>query len=118
VPDIIDAINLKGAAFCIEHEYFEFAEEMLSELSPTCLASPCAAALQQRIRDTQIAFWQTRYRFALIVSARFPNYLSGHLYADLCILARKAAVLDTLPCSERSNEATVEARRRRRDGEG
>ena len=84
MSDIIDAINLKGAAFCIEHAYFEFAEEMLSELGPVASASSVATALQQRIQDTQITFWQTRYRFALIVTARFPNYLSGRLYSDFC----------------------------------
>jgi len=84
VPDIIDAINLKGAEFCIEHEYFEFAEEMLSELSPTCLASSGAIALRQRVRDIQISFWKTRYSLASAVSSRFPAYLPGRLYVDFC----------------------------------
>jgi len=84
VPDIIDAINLKGAAFCIEHEYFEFAEEMLSELTPTSAASSRAIALRQRVRDIQISFWSTRYTLASAVSSRFPAYLPGRLYLDFC----------------------------------
>ena len=81
---MLDAICLKGAGFCIEQEYFEFAEEMLSELSPTCLASPRAIALRQRIRTLQIAFWKTRYTLASAVSSRFPAYLPGRLYLDFC----------------------------------
>jgi hypothetical protein len=84
VPDIIDAINLKGAEFCIEHEYLEFAEEMLSELSPTCLASSRTIVLRQRVRDIQISFWKTRYALASPVSSRFPAYLPGRLYLDFC----------------------------------
>ncbi|HEU5238694.1 MAG TPA: hypothetical protein VFU37_16300 [Pyrinomonadaceae bacterium] len=56
MPDIIDGINLKGAAFCIEHGFFEYAEEMLAELTPAGSAGSAAAALRQRIRNTQIAF--------------------------------------------------------------
>jgi len=84
VPDIIDAINLKGTAFCIEYGFFEFAEEMLGQLSAEASASSVATALRKRIRDAQLTFWQTRYRFASIVTVCFPNYLSGRLYADLC----------------------------------
>jgi hypothetical protein len=81
---MLDAICLKGAAFCIEHDYFEFAEEMLSELTPTCAANSRAAALRQRIRSLQISFWKTRYTLASAVSSRFPGYLPGRLYLDFC----------------------------------
>jgi hypothetical protein len=57
---------------------------MLAELTPAGSASSAAAVLRRRIRDAEIAFWQARDRFASIVAARFPNYLSGHLYAELC----------------------------------
>jgi hypothetical protein len=78
-----DAIRLEGAAFCLEHEYVDWAERMLAELSYPTSESSAATALRQRIRDTQIAFWQARYGFASAVTARFPNYLSGRLYRDL-----------------------------------
>ena len=93
MPDIIDAINLKGAAFCIEHKYFEFAEEMLSELTPACSASSRANALRQRIRDVQITFWQTRHTLASAVSSRFPAYLPGRLYLDFCRSCKQAMFL-------------------------
>lgn len=60
------------------------AEEMLVKLSSEAAASSAAAALRQRIRDSQIAFWQARYNLVSVVTARFPNYLAGRLYADLC----------------------------------
>jgi len=84
MPDILDAIRLKGAKFCIEYGFFEFAEEMLAELGCEASASLTATGLKQRIRDSQIAFWRARYNLASAVTARFPNYLSGRLYMDLC----------------------------------
>jgi hypothetical protein len=39
-----DAIRLEGAEFCIGQEYFEWAEEMLIQLSPTASASSGATA--------------------------------------------------------------------------
>ena len=84
VPDMLDSIRLKGAKFCVEYGFLEFAEEMLADLGCEASASLAATRLKQRIRDTQITFWQTRYRFALVVTARFPNYLSGHLYFHFC----------------------------------
>jgi hypothetical protein len=89
MPDILDRISLKGAAFCLETGDFADAEEMLADLSPAASASPAAAALRRRIRDAEIAFWQARHRFASIVAARFPNYLLGRLYADLCSRSRE-----------------------------
>ena len=82
--DILDNVRLKGAAFAIEHGFFEWAEQMLAELSARASAGSAAAALRQRILDIQTAFWQARCRLASIVIARFPNYLAGRLYADLC----------------------------------
>jgi hypothetical protein len=84
VIDMLDSIRLKGAAFAIEHGFFEWAEQMLAELSAEASAGSQAAALRQRILDIQTAFWQARCRLASIVIARFPNYLAGRLYADLC----------------------------------
>jgi hypothetical protein len=84
VPDILDAIRLKGAKFCVEYGFLEFAEEMLAELSFEASASLAATELKQRLRDSQIAFWRARYNLASVVTARFPNYLAGRLYADLC----------------------------------
>src|SRR6266480_4582355 len=91
---ILDSIRLKGAAFCAEYGFFGYAEEMLAELDPVASAGSAAAALRLRIRDTQIAFWQARYGFASVLTARFPNYLSGRLYADLCRSRNQSGVLD------------------------
>jgi len=60
IADILDSIRLKGAAFCIEYGFFEYAEEMLAELGCEASASLAATGLKQRIRDRQIAFWQAR----------------------------------------------------------
>jgi hypothetical protein len=84
VPDIVDAINLKGAKYFTECGFLGYAEEMLGRLSAEASASSVAAALQQRIRDTQITFWKTRYTLALAMSWRFPAYLPGRLYLDFC----------------------------------
>jgi hypothetical protein len=48
---MLDASCLKGAAFCIEYRFFEYAEEMLGQLSAEASASSVAAALQQRISE-------------------------------------------------------------------
>ena len=71
MPDIIDAINLKGTAFCIEYGLFEYAEEMLAELSPAGAASSAAAALRRRIRDAEIAFWKMRSLSSRCCSSRW-----------------------------------------------
>jgi hypothetical protein len=115
VPDIIDAINLKGAAFCIEHEYFEFAEEMLSELSPTCLASSRTIALRQRVRDIQISFWKTRYALKQMdaahrARARYALQWRPHFLAALALshsprLAARAAHISPMTAySHRRND--------------
>jgi hypothetical protein len=81
---MLDAIRLDGAAFCLEIGNFAMAEEMLADLGEEASGSSAAQAVQQSIRDAEIAFWGRRCEFASILAARFPNYLAGQLYADLC----------------------------------
>jgi len=95
VLNFLDRIRLEGAAFAIEQGFFEWAEKMLRELSSAASASSAAATLRQRIRDTEIVFWQKQSRFASAVADRFPHYLPGRLYADLCYSRRQNCNADS-----------------------
>jgi len=76
VPDILDAIRLKGAAFCIEHEYFEFAEEMLSKFTCDCITA-ADSRYQNHVLDSTMRVCLGDEFTISRVSARLP--LSGFL---------------------------------------